>query len=349
MAEGDAPAGGGGGGEGLADFVTRKVGPFPVWVYALAFAGIWYYLERKKSAAATSTTSSSDTTAGATIGTDPAGNTGEIDPATGYVYGTPEDTAALQQQSGSSSSSSGSSTTYQDNDAWADAAINYLVALGEDPTVANGAIEAYLASQTLTTAQQAMVNQAIQALGAPPQPPSPSSTTTVVSPPGGATTYATNPPTGLATSSVASTSIGLKWNTASNATGYTVSATGGSGSAVTVTSTTPSATLSGLSPSTSYKISVQATPADVGAASATLTVSTSSAVTGTPPKSPAPPAKAATHTYTVVHGDTLSSIAERNGTTLAVIKQLNPVYWTNPKYNNGNTIFAGDTVVLPGA
>lgn len=67
------------------------------------------------------------------------------------------------------------------------------------------------------------------------------------------------------------------------------------------------------------------------------------------PKPPTPAPHPATHTYTVVHGDNLSSIAARNHTTLAVIKSLNPVYWTNPKYKQGNLIFAGDKVVLPGA
>jgi outer membrane biosynthesis protein TonB len=69
-----------------------------------------------------------------------------------------------------------------------------------------------------------------------------------------------------------------------------------------------------------------------------------------PPPPPQPPApRPATHTYIVRSGDNLSKIAAANHTTLAMIKQLNPVYWTNPKYNQGNLIWAGDHVVLPGA
>lgn len=288
MAEGE----GEGGGENLKDFATRKIGPFPVYVYAIIFVGAWYYLQRKKSAAATAasgTAAAGVGTAGVTPnwGTDPAGNTGYIDPQTGYVQGSAEDLAALNQQN--TNSASGSYTT---NDAWASAAINYLTALGEDPTVANSAIEAYLGSQTLTAAQQAMVNQAIQALGAPPQPPTATTTTPVVAPPGGATTYATNPPTGLTVASATSTSITLKWNAAANATGYTVTATPTPAAVVTTapaksaTVTTPLATLSGLTPNITYYITVQATPADSGASLATTTARTVQSAIATPLPNP---------------------------------------------------------------
>ncbi len=51
---------------------------------------------------------------------------------------------------------------------------------------------------------------------------------------------------------------------------------------------------------------------------------------------------------TVKSGQTLSSIAKANGTTVAAIKKANPALTTNPKYNNGNTIFAGTKLVIPG-
>ena len=50
---------------------------------------------------------------------------------------------------------------------------------------------------------------------------------------------------------------------------------------------------------------------------------------------------------TVKSGQTLSSIAKANGTTVAAIKKANPVLTTNPKYNGGNTIFAGTKLVIP--
>lgn len=51
---------------------------------------------------------------------------------------------------------------------------------------------------------------------------------------------------------------------------------------------------------------------------------------------------------TVKSGQTLSSIAKANGTTVAAIKKANPVLTTNPKYNGGNTIFAGTKLTIPG-
>lgn len=68
---------------------------------------------------------------------------------------------------------------------------------------------------------------------------------------------------------------------------------------------------------------------------------------------PAPPATSPTATwvYTVQDKDTLSSIAARNPTKvdLATLLQMNPTYTTNPKYQGGNKIWAGDHVVLPGS
>jgi LysM repeat protein len=49
-------------------------------------------------------------------------------------------------------------------------------------------------------------------------------------------------------------------------------------------------------------------------------------------------------TVTVQKNDTLSKIAARNHITMATLKKLNPVYWTNKKYDNGNKIWAGDKV-----
>lgn len=68
----------------------------------------------------------------------------------------------------------------------------------------------------------------------------------------------------------------------------------------------------------------------------------------TPNPNPTPRPVAQTHVYKVQHGDTLSGIAARAGISLDELRRLNPVYWTNPKYNQGNSIWAGDSVVLPG-
>jgi murein DD-endopeptidase MepM/ murein hydrolase activator NlpD len=43
-------------------------------------------------------------------------------------------------------------------------------------------------------------------------------------------------------------------------------------------------------------------------------------------------------------GDTLSGIAKANGLTLSEIRDLNPTLMSNPKYNNGNTIFSNTKI-----
>lgn len=53
-------------------------------------------------------------------------------------------------------------------------------------------------------------------------------------------------------------------------------------------------------------------------------------------------------TVTVKSGQTLSSIAKANGTTVSAILAANPKFTSQAKYNNGNTIFSGTTVKIPG-
>ena len=50
---------------------------------------------------------------------------------------------------------------------------------------------------------------------------------------------------------------------------------------------------------------------------------------------------------TVKSGQTLSSIAKANNTTVAAIKVANPVLTTNPKYKGGNVIFSGTKLNIP--
>jgi hypothetical protein len=51
---------------------------------------------------------------------------------------------------------------------------------------------------------------------------------------------------------------------------------------------------------------------------------------------------------TVQSGQTLSSIAKANNTTVQAIKDANPVLTTNAKYQGGNVIFSGTKLNLPG-
>ena len=51
--------------------------------------------------------------------------------------------------------------------------------------------------------------------------------------------------------------------------------------------------------------------------------------------------------YYVERGDTLSGIANNAGISLQELKDLNPKFESDPKYNGGNTIFSGTKVNLP--
>lgn len=309
MAEPEAPAPEG----GLKEALGKKLGPLPagVWI-AIAVAVFWYVAKKQKGSAAASGQA-----------TDPAGNVGTIDPATGYVYGTPEDQAGLGGGSSSvgtsQDSGSGGSTTagqYADNNAWAVAAINYLVSIGVDATEANTAITQFLASQQLTAQQQADVNLVIQRIGAPPSPPEPGGHPgPIVTPPGGRTTYATNPPTGFTTTTVSANSIAAKWNSTTNAASYTMSwGTSPNASTGSVTVSTTAATATGLKPGTLYYLRVQANPVKSGAGFASLsktTAKSSSSGGGTPKGGSGGSKSSAPQAVTVRQGsgESFSSIA----------------------------------------
>lgn len=297
----------------------QKVGPLPLYAWVGAFIVIWWYFQKKGSASTPSGQA-----------TDPAGNTGTIDPSTGFVYGSPQDQAALAGQSVGAGGGDGSPTSgtsgpggstiggnYPDNQSWGRAAINYLVGLGVDPTASNEAIQQYLSSQSLTPSQQGEVNLAIQALGAPPTPPGPVGVTPppVVTPPGtpppGGNTgkvMATNPPTGFTVTSKGGSSIGLKWNAAKNATGYTVAYDVVSGSQKNQQKVTGvTTTIGGLKPNTAYYFEVWADPTKTGGAHAGPILGHTTAASGSSGGSSGGGAKS----YTVKNGDTLSGIAAK--------------------------------------
>lgn len=77
--------------------LKKKVGPLPLGVWLAIGLGVWWYLRKQQSQTGPGGTAANGTTATG-YGTDPAGNTGYIDPSTGYVYGSAEDVAALQSQ-----------------------------------------------------------------------------------------------------------------------------------------------------------------------------------------------------------------------------------------------------------
>jgi nucleoid-associated protein YgaU len=48
--------------------------------------------------------------------------------------------------------------------------------------------------------------------------------------------------------------------------------------------------------------------------------------------------------YVIRKGDTLSEIAARKGISMSTLRRLNPNFWSNPKYDHGNRIWAGGKV-----
>lgn len=158
---------------------TIKIGgtnvPKPVAIggaIAAGVIGIYFYRNKKQKQDAAASVAA-------------AGST-EIDPATGYPYGSPEDAAALASQnnyampggygftgyaggSGSSPFGTGAPGNFNSNAEWAQYVENYEVTnLGGDaPTVGN-AIGKYLTGQVLTSDQQGLVQSAIAIAGYPP-------------------------------------------------------------------------------------------------------------------------------------------------------------------------------------
>lgn len=328
-----------------AAIFTKKVGPLPA--YAWMAAAIVLYLYFKKRNAATAASGAANATQ-----TDASGTSGNIDPATGYVYGTTADTQALAADNSSTGQTSGGSGStvagqYATNQAWAEAAINYLVGLGIDPVEANSAVTQYVSSQILTTQQQADVNLAVQGIGGPPNPPTPGNAPPPVqTPPSPGATTASNPPTGFTVTSKTDTTATLSWNSVTNATAYVIgwSASSGTGASTTVGGTTLNTTVSGLSPNTAYTFSCQATPAKAGDPSATTTATTNK----TTIQGSGPTPVGNTTTVTVVPfanpapwNSTLSGIASHYNTTVAAIQKL------NPSITNVNLIHPGQQIIVP--
>lgn len=287
MADAEAPASAGAG--GLKEALGRKLGPLPAGVWIAIAIAVFYYMSKKQKGGT------------GALATDSAGNVGTIDPNTGYVSGSPQDRAALGNVSsglgtGTEPGTTGGATVsgqYADNNAWAVAAINYLVSIGVDATSANTAVTQFLSSQVLTSQQQGEINLAIQRLGAPPSPPEPGGNVPPIVTPPSSATYATNPPSGFTTSTVTASSIAAKWNAATNAVSYTMSwGTTPDAADGRTTVSTLSATATGLKANTLYHVRVQANPVkDSSAGFASLTATTPKAAGPTPTPTPKPTAK----------------------------------------------------------
>jgi hypothetical protein len=139
---------------------------------------VWYRTKKAGGSSATSGTSSSTAT-------------DNIDPATGYAYGSPEDQAALASQSsgypaygggygygggsGIPPSQNGQGIAgegpggFTSNANWAQYAEEYLAnTVGADPIVVGNALGKYITGQAVTAEQAQVIDQAIAFAGYPP-------------------------------------------------------------------------------------------------------------------------------------------------------------------------------------
>lgn len=73
------------------------------------------------------------------------------------------------QTNTSADSESSTTTGFQTNEAWAQAAKNWLIAQGVDGKEASDAVDLYINAQALNAKQNAMISNAIRAIGSPPQ------------------------------------------------------------------------------------------------------------------------------------------------------------------------------------
>jgi chitodextrinase len=236
----------------------------------LSVAGITivYIARRRKAAAAPASTAEQQT--------DPAGNVGTIDPATGYVEGSPEDLAALSQSasyqtgtdfSGGGGDSGGSvagqvdtGPPFTSNAAWEQYAIATLTGINPDldPGALTGALGAYLAGEQVNQSQKDLINDATGVAGPVPvagpngYPPSinvAGSISGVGHAPGSLI---------LSRGVLSATSITVMWPSVPGATGYAYVATS---SRDTKSGTVPGSplTVTGLLPATTYTVRVYAT------------------------------------------------------------------------------------------
>lgn len=207
------------GGKGIGDILTKKVGPLPViaWVGVLGAAGFYVYKTRKGAS---------------------SGGTVPADDGSGTVSAT--GSGSYSPVGAGSGSNPGSGTTdtptrFTDNQAWATAAISYLVGLGYEGTQVNQAVQKYLASLPLTSSQSGMVNLAILKMGATPEVVAPAQDDP--GPVGGPKTGVPAAVTELKANVVDSHNVKLTWKPSDGAAWYDVTVTNSGGSAEAVSYT----------------------------------------------------------------------------------------------------------------
>ncbi|MBT2400641.1 hypothetical protein [Streptomyces sp. ISL-100] len=138
-------------GGGLGETLGKKVGPLPlgVWIAAVVGGiGIAYVVRRR--------------------GDDEE----EPEPYTpdGTVIGQPNGRGQDDDDDDDENDLDATPTT---NEQWGRMAIRRMIAYGYDPSLVDRAIRKYLAGETLTTTERAVIAEALVRLGPPPVPPPP--------------------------------------------------------------------------------------------------------------------------------------------------------------------------------
>ena len=210
-------------------------------------------------------------------GTSTTPTDGEIDPATGYPYGSPEDAAALAQQGsyvspttggGGSSTIPNSNVGYTTNAQWVQAVIDYMTSndLVGDSSQLSSALGKYITGAYVAPdgPEDSLIHQAIAVQGYPPvpgpagYPPSINRNAPTTTPTPGSTKP--GPITGLHATKVGTTAITLAWNIAKGDKGYDIQWTEPNGSRRVNKSVDPTYTAGSLTKNHTYTFSVRARP-----------------------------------------------------------------------------------------
>lgn len=208
-----------------------------IGVIAAGGVAVVVYIEKRRAAQSAMASAAATTAATASTSTDPAGNVGTIDPATGYVYGSPQDEAALSQAADAGYSDYGGldtaggtgdidpETGYEVGSIADEQALGEVTAttgtsaqstpstgistnsqwvtqavatLPGDSSTITTALTSVLGGLTVTTAQQQLFMEAVGLLGAPPGGyPTPIKTSDTAGQPGTGTTRAAFSPTSV--------------------------------------------------------------------------------------------------------------------------------------------------------
>jgi len=154
----------------VPQWYEKQIGPLPagIWVGVVAAGvGISYVVNRKAKGSSGASAPATDALTSATdgaFGSLPAGTN------LGGLVTLPSGVPAGQVSYVGVPGAGSTNTTITDNNSWYRQATNMLLAKGYDAGLVDTALRAYLSGAALTAAQQAVVNLALQLLGAPPFP-----------------------------------------------------------------------------------------------------------------------------------------------------------------------------------